>query len=133
LKQLERPDKPPLYYVLAVRLEGHFVDFLVIGRAQLNDCWNGPRRFGTRDREGNLVLTMQFRDRVVCGEVDLTDCRNAWDILPPLRPLPVVVERAEAGQAAAEAEEIPGDGLLPPPGPADSPPAPTPPDEPPQP
>src|SRR3989440_11188254 len=83
LKQLERqPDKPPLYYALAVRLEGQYVDFLVIGRPQLNGHWNGPRRFGTKDKGGNLVLTLQFRERGLCGEVDLTGHRNAWDILP---------------------------------------------------
>jgi len=42
LKQLERPDKPPLYYALAVRLEGVYVDFIVLERAQMNDYFNGP-------------------------------------------------------------------------------------------
>ena len=68
------------------------MDFLIIGRARLNELWNGDRRLGTRDKEDNLVLTVQFRDRVVCGEVDLTEFRNAWNLLPPLQPLPVVQE-----------------------------------------
>jgi hypothetical protein len=96
LKQLERPDKPPLYYALAVRLEGRYVDFLVIGRARLNELWNGPQRFGARDGD-NLVLHVQFRETVICGEVELTEHRSAWHLLPPLQPLPVVKEVAEQG------------------------------------
>jgi hypothetical protein len=79
------------------------VDFLVIGRAQLNDHWNGTRSFGTRDKEGNLVLTVQFRERVLCGEVDLTDYRDAWHILPPLQPLPVVEPVPPPGGPAPQA------------------------------
>lgn len=107
LRQLERPDKPPLYYALAVRLEGPYVDFLVIGRPRLNDWWNGPQQFGTEDGQNNLVLTVQFRERVICGEVDLTESRNAWDILPPLRPLPVVVEGGDASPESPPEEPPP--------------------------
>jgi hypothetical protein len=103
LKQLERPDKPPLYYALAIRLEGQYVDFLVIGRSRLNDYWNGPGQFGTPDRKGNLVLTVQFRDTVLCGEVDLSEFRNAWHLLPPLQPLPIVKEGLEQGTGATRA------------------------------
>jgi hypothetical protein len=88
LRQLELPDNPPLYYALAVRLKGRFVDFLVFSRRQLYAFWNGPLRFGSEDSLGNLVLKVQFRQQVVCGEVDLTDHRNAWHILPPLSPFP---------------------------------------------
>ncbi len=76
IKQLERPDRPSLFYALVVRLDERFIDFLVIGRSRLADLWNGPRRFGTRDPDDNLVLTVQFRDRVMCGEADLTDHRG---------------------------------------------------------
>jgi hypothetical protein len=89
LKQLKLPDVPPLFYALAVRLEDRFVDFLIIGRDRLSQYWKGPRRLGTLDREGNLVLTVQLRERVLCGEVDLTEFRNRWDLLPPLRSLSV--------------------------------------------
>jgi hypothetical protein len=89
-KQLERPDRPPLYYVLAARLEGHFADFLVISRVRLCAYRYGPVKFGTKDKEGNLVLTVQFRDRVICSDADLTQFRNAWTTLPPLRSSLVV-------------------------------------------
>lgn len=95
LKQVERPDKPALFYALVVRLEGRYEAFLLISRARLQEYWNGPRRFGGRDKEGNLVLHIQFRERVLCGEVDLTEHRNAWELLPPLQPLPVVQAKGE--------------------------------------
>jgi len=86
MTQLSLPDRPPLFYALAVRLDGRWVDFLVISRETLNDFWNGEHRFGTDD-SGTLKITVQFRpDRVTCGEVDLTGFRNAWDQLPPLCP-----------------------------------------------
>jgi hypothetical protein len=88
MAQLRHLDSPALYYVLAVRLEGRYVDFLVFRRSELKDYWNGGLRFGTEDRaSGNLVLTIQFRPgQVVCGEVDLTGHRDAWNVLPPLQP-----------------------------------------------
>jgi hypothetical protein len=100
LKQLERPDKPPLYYALAVRQGDAYVDFLVIGRARLNDYWNGTQAFGTVTRKRELMLTVQFRDRVLCGDVDLTEHRNAWSLLPPLQPLPAVGPGGGVGPGA---------------------------------
>lgn len=91
-KQLERPDQPPLYYALAIRLEEKYVDFLVIDRARLNDYWSGSQRLGTMGQRANVVLKIQFRDRVVCGEVNLSDYRNAWNLLPPLQPLISLLE-----------------------------------------
>ncbi len=101
MRQLERTDGLPLYYALAVRLEGRWADFLVIGREQLDNLWNGPQRFGTENhRTGDLALTVQFRPgNVRCGEVDLTPYRNAWDQLPPLQPLPVLA--TQPGEEAA--------------------------------
>jgi len=90
MRQLERAAPPPLHYVLAVRLDGQWIDFLIINRAELNAYRNGPRQFGTENRTtSELLLSMQFRPtQVLCGEVDLTGHRNAWDRLPPLHPLP---------------------------------------------
>jgi hypothetical protein len=88
LKQLEIPDLPPLYYACAVRLVNGWGDFLILRRYQLNAYRNARIPFGTEDDQ-DLVFTVQFRpDRVVCGEVDLTVHRNAWDQLPPFRALP---------------------------------------------
>jgi hypothetical protein len=110
-KQLSLPDRPPLHYVLAARVAGQWVDFLVISRPALEGYWNGPRRFGTEDRT-DLVLTIQFRpEGVLCGEVDLTGHRSAWEALPPFRSgLSAAgaaggrtgTDPASAGQTAAE-------------------------------
>jgi hypothetical protein len=110
LKQLEQPDKPPLYYVLATRLEERFADFIVIGRSQLWDYWDSPKRFGTRDKEGNLVLTVQFRERVLCGEVDLTDFRGAWNILPPIQQFAILAEGLKQQRPASSSAEPPAEG-----------------------
>jgi hypothetical protein len=96
-KQLEWPDKPPLFYALLVRLEGRYVDFLIIPRAQLNDYWNGPKRFGALDKKGDVVLNVQFREKVICQDVDLSEHRNAWESLPPLQPTPVVIPEKGTG------------------------------------
>lgn len=79
MKQLGRLDKPPLYYVFAVRLEEKWGDFLVISRHQLNTYWNGNQHFGTENvKSDRLVLTIRFRpESVRCREVDLTVYRNA--------------------------------------------------------
>src|SRR5262249_3070578 len=45
--QLRRPDEPPLFYVLAARVEGKFEDFLIISRAEVSALWTGDLRFGT--------------------------------------------------------------------------------------
>ncbi len=90
MRQLRHPDRPGLVYVLAARVEGRFLDFLIISRAEMRGFWIAEERFGTEnDRSGNLVLTIQFRPhQVLCGEVVLTAYRNAWERLPPLRPRP---------------------------------------------
>jgi hypothetical protein len=101
IKQLNRPDRPPLHYALVARIGSRFADFLILSRPDLSALWNGEEPFGTENkRSGNLVLTVQFRpNQVRCGGVDLTQYRNAWDRLPALQP-PIDVAVTE--QAASE-------------------------------
>ena len=40
MAQLRRPDNPPLFYALAVRLAAGWGTFVVIGRAELQELWN---------------------------------------------------------------------------------------------
>jgi hypothetical protein len=89
MRQLRSPDRPPLYYVLAVRLEEKWADFLILSRSQLKGYWEGKHRFGTDNPQADsLTLTIQFRPATVfCGEVELTNYRNSWDRLPPLSGL----------------------------------------------
>jgi hypothetical protein len=84
LKQLDRDDVPALFYAFVVRLDEQVVDYLIIPRFRLRDFWKSALQVGT-EAEGNLVLTVQFREQVICGEVDLTEFRRAWHLLPPLQ------------------------------------------------
>ena len=104
MAQLRRPDNPPLFYALAVRLAEGWGSFVVIGRAQLQELWNNG--CGSENaRSGDLELYIQFRLahgehglggeesgnepklRVRCGKFDLTGYMNAWESLPPLKSL----------------------------------------------
>ncbi len=82
MRQLERASGPALSYVLVVRFEGRFVEFVVLARTAVVNWWNGDRRFGTENpASGDLVVTVQFRpDSVTCGEIDLTPFRNTWSL-----------------------------------------------------
>jgi hypothetical protein len=100
-RQLDRPDSPRLYYALAVRIDDGWGDFLVIGRERLQELWNGSPSLGKEDATSeNLIIYAQFRpSRVICGEVDLSDFRNAWEALPPLRPTSQVSADADTDAA----------------------------------
>ncbi len=89
MKQLRRRDEyPPLFYALAVRRDEKWADFLVVSRERLQSYYNGTSRFGSRDQKNDaLNITVEFRaGKVECSGMDLTDCRNAWETLPPLAP-----------------------------------------------
>ncbi|HVC95841.1 MAG TPA: hypothetical protein VND64_19275 [Pirellulales bacterium] len=104
-------DRPPLYYALAVLREGRWVDFLVVSRARLQSYHNSKNKFGSFDRiNDDLKITVEFRAKVECSGQDLTDCRNAWDSLPPLQP------PADLGQPPQDEQgtSAPADGASPP-------------------
>jgi hypothetical protein len=85
IRQLRAPDEPPLYYVLAVRLPAGWNDYLVVSRSDVQRYLNDAAKFGTEDAK-ELQITVQFRpDEVTCSKIDLTEYRNAWAQLPPLR------------------------------------------------
>ena len=79
-------DRPPLYYVLAVLRDDNWVDFLIVSRERLQFYYNGAIKFGSFNKTNdNLEITVEFRARVVCSGQELTDCRNAWNSLPPFQ------------------------------------------------
>ena len=82
------PPQPPVYYVLAARLDEDWADFIVISREQLADFY--WRRSG-KQVDNHFVFRVQFRpDEVRYGEIDLTPFRNAWLALPPFgKPIEV--------------------------------------------
>ncbi len=98
MAQLRRTDNPPLFYALAVRLDNGWGSFIVISRAKLKELWNKGCGY-ENEKSGDLELYIQFRPdkeakasnesklQAHCGEFDLTDFVNAWENLPPLKPL----------------------------------------------
>jgi hypothetical protein len=82
LRHLEERKPPNLVYVLAVWLETRFVDFVIVPRKELRQIRMTNNEFGSEDGTGNLVLTIQFREEVVCGTANLSRFRNAWPLLP---------------------------------------------------
>jgi hypothetical protein len=100
MKQFRRlDDRPPLFYALAVLYEDRWVDFLVVSRARLQSYYYGRTRFGSFNKTNDdLEITVAFRGKVECSGQELTDCRNAWQTLPPLQPAPDL-EQAGPGQA----------------------------------
>jgi hypothetical protein len=60
-----------------------------VSRARLQSYYNGDTSFGSLNKKSDdLEITVEFRAKVECSGQDLTDCRNAWQSLPPLRPIP---------------------------------------------
>ena len=105
MAQLSRTDEPPLFYALAVRLDHGWGSFIVISRTRLLELWFDG--CGSENRKsGDLELHIQFRPvneaernaggqasnasnwQAFCGECNLTEFMNAWENLPPLKPIP---------------------------------------------
>jgi hypothetical protein len=83
LEQLGAEDNPPLFYILTVRLDRWWEDFIVINRTSLNDL-RVAEGLGT-ESNGTWKFTLSFRtDDVRSGGVSLQRYRNVWDKLPPL-------------------------------------------------
>ena len=107
LAVLNTIDRPPLYYVLAVRAGDQWLEFIVISRLRLRKYRQDNEAFGTDDKYGkNLSLTVRFSpDALVCSGVDLTPYRNAWNTLPPLMPpAPSILASADPARPKARRE-----------------------------
>jgi hypothetical protein len=110
MKQLERADRPPLFYAFVVRLDHRWGGFIIISRAKLKDLWNDGCGSENK-RSGDLELRIQFRPdaqqtgkmTATCGTSPLTDCLDAWETLPPLmRPVPITAEEQDAGSGVGD-------------------------------
>ncbi len=102
MAQLKRTDEPPLFYAFAVRLDGGWGKFVVVSRAKLQELWNDGCG-SENEKSGNLELHIQFRPADLpkgdqanvdesnwsakCGKFNLTGFVNAWETLPPLKPV----------------------------------------------
>lgn len=98
MKQLLSPDgRPLLFYVLAALRAGKWEDFLIVSRGRLQSYYTS-QKFGSFNKENNaLEITVEFRAAVVCSGQSLSDCRNAWHSLPPLRPAADLEQNDQAG------------------------------------
>jgi hypothetical protein len=83
LAQLKADDALPLYYVFPIRLEGHWTDFVVIGRSDLKLCQDEGRIGSVNAKSGELQLRLIFGPMsLTCKGYDHSRFRNAWDLLP---------------------------------------------------
>jgi len=87
VKQLKQDNAPPLHYILAVRLEQHWVDFIILPRSRIRALRDSDQPFGYENpTSGDLELRLVFgAESVLCGQVNLNEARNAWNALPPLK------------------------------------------------
>lgn len=78
LQQLRTPRTPDLIYVLTVRYEEEWADFLILSRQDLLSQYE-TAGIGTSSESG-ITLTIQFRRQTVtCSGSDLSTFRNNWD------------------------------------------------------
>jgi hypothetical protein len=82
LAQLHARTRMDLYYVLAIRLEDRWVDFILISRTNLYRA--SARGLGYVNRNaGELQLYLSFApDEVICSGQSWQAARNAWTVLP---------------------------------------------------
>lgn len=113
IDQLKRTDAPPLFYALTVRLANGWGSFIVISRDKLQKMWAAG--CGSNSKSGKLKLYVQYRPdeataeneqklKALCGKFDLTDYLNAWESLPPLKPIPALDADTATGVDAAKTQ-----------------------------
>ena len=88
LRQLERPDDPPLFYALAGRRGDAFTFYLIVSRLVMQRYRLRP--IGAVDRRNAaLKLAVRYADgRATCSGADLSEHLGDWAVLPPLQPTP---------------------------------------------
>ena len=84
LKQLLTPTDPELIYILAVRNQGKWQDFLIIPRTRLyNDYSQQP--FGSVSNDA-LLLYLSFENkRIICSGRDVSTYCNDWSQFPEIK------------------------------------------------
>jgi hypothetical protein len=83
LGQLAEQDDPELHYIFAVRLQGQWVEFVVIRRSELHELWKENEIGSENQKSGELQLTLSFSPgRLTCSGFNLQQYRGAWERLP---------------------------------------------------
>jgi hypothetical protein len=84
-KQLEMPSRPDIFYVFAMRREGTWADFVVIGRQKLFELHRAFHLGLPLDSGRNLLFTFKLLpDDIRCGGQSLQPYRNDWSRWPPI-------------------------------------------------
>jgi hypothetical protein len=84
-EQLRKPVRPDTFYVFAMRREGRWEDFVVLGRKQLFKLHQTFRLGLPLDEGRNLLFTFKLSPGDIrCGEQSLQPYRNDWSHWPPI-------------------------------------------------
>ncbi len=84
LTQLLTPVDPELVYILAVRNQNRWHDFLIIPRAVLYEQYS-EQPFGSTSNKNALILYLSFENKhVTCSSRDLSAYRNNWSRFPKI-------------------------------------------------
>jgi len=120
LRQLEAPHTPEMNYVLVVRHQERWTEFLVIGREDLYEL-HAMHNLGS-EQEDSVVFSISFAaDDVLCKKQSLKSYRNQWSRWPIIRHdvkhAPCLSEEPGAmNLSTVLPERAGGDGQGPPPG-----------------
>lgn len=83
LDQLKTPINPELVYILLIRHQGVWSDYLIITRSDLNSLRDSG--LGADDGRGSLTISVGLQgDEALCNRVSLQHCRNNWSLFPPI-------------------------------------------------
>lgn len=78
LQQLRTPETPNLIYVLVLRFDEKWKDYLIVDRPTLLSKYEEKNMGSESDTQ--LTLYVQYRSqKVECSDCDLTKFRNNWD------------------------------------------------------
>jgi hypothetical protein len=87
LAQLRAKDDPELHYVFPIRLDEKWTDFVVISRKNLRLLQVLEAIGSENTKSGELQLRLIFDPKsLTCKGHDLSRFRDAWNLLPILKP-----------------------------------------------
>lgn len=79
LQQLRTPKTPVLIYVLALRFEREWQDYLIIDRQTLLSKYETDGMGSLSEPSSSVTLYVQYQSQTVeCSGIDLSDFRNDW-------------------------------------------------------
>jgi hypothetical protein len=80
LHQLQTPKTPKLIYILALRFNGQWQDYLVIDRQTILAKYETEGMGSHSENNSTINLYIKYETgSVVCSGIDLSDFRNDWN------------------------------------------------------